>query len=234
MIGQIEEAILSRKLKPGDRLPAERMLQSKNKIGRGTVREALRALEQKGLIEIKKGARGGAFVKEVSVSQVSEVLSSLIHHRRVSLQHLAEFREIVESNAAAYAVERATPENIAALRELFNEALHLVQSGINYLDEFFLVEMKMHQELARMSSNPLFDWIVSTLTVNMMSYRSLLVDETEPQQMLEDWQEIIEAMENGEVMRARSIIRTHVLGFKRGMEDVADRTSFFKASDTKL
>jgi GntR family transcriptional repressor for pyruvate dehydrogenase complex len=61
---QIEEAILSRQLKAGDRLPSERELQETFRVSRGTLREALRVLEQKGLVTIKTGAKGGAVVRE--------------------------------------------------------------------------------------------------------------------------------------------------------------------------
>ncbi|NIQ94115.1 MAG: FadR family transcriptional regulator, partial [Desulfuromonadales bacterium] len=63
---------------------------------RGVVREALRALKQKGLIEIRKGARGGAFVKHIEVANVSESLALFLKLNRVSPEHLIEFRESVD------------------------------------------------------------------------------------------------------------------------------------------
>ncbi len=57
---QIQDAILTRELPPGSKLPAERELKEMFNTSRGTLREALRVLEQKGLIEIKLGVNGGA------------------------------------------------------------------------------------------------------------------------------------------------------------------------------
>jgi len=61
---QIEAAILEERILPGERLPSERELQVQFKTGRGVIREAIRALKQKGLIEIRKGGKGGAYVKK--------------------------------------------------------------------------------------------------------------------------------------------------------------------------
>ena len=87
IIKHLEKEILSRSLKPGDKLPSELELQEKFSVGRGTIREALRTLQQKGLIEIKKGAKGGVFVKEVDAEQVRDTLPTLMRHQRISRKH---------------------------------------------------------------------------------------------------------------------------------------------------
>ena len=70
----IKTAILSQKYKEGDRLPAERELATQFQVGRMTIREALRTLETKGLITIKKGSSGGAFVQPASPHQIAEII----------------------------------------------------------------------------------------------------------------------------------------------------------------
>jgi GntR family transcriptional repressor for pyruvate dehydrogenase complex len=64
LVAQIEGAILDGRLKAGDRLPAQRDLVEMFQTSRGPLREALRVLEQKGLLDIKRGVRGGAVVKQ--------------------------------------------------------------------------------------------------------------------------------------------------------------------------
>ncbi|MBW1890645.1 MAG: FadR family transcriptional regulator, partial [Deltaproteobacteria bacterium] len=117
IVGQIQEAILEGRLQTGDTLPSERDLKEMFNTSRGTLREALRVLEQKGLIEIKLGVGGGSVVKAVGVDKISESLALLIRTQRVSLNHLAEFREAVEGIIAAQAAERATPADIKQLKE---------------------------------------------------------------------------------------------------------------------
>jgi DNA-binding FadR family transcriptional regulator len=74
VIFQIQEAILQRSLKVGDKLPSERNLREIFKVSRGTLREALRALEQKKLIQIKTGVKGGAIVCHMDTKLMSESL----------------------------------------------------------------------------------------------------------------------------------------------------------------
>ena len=104
VVAQIQEAILSGDLKTGDTLPPERALREMFQVSRGTLREALRVLEQRGLIEIKLGMSGGAVVKALTTREVSRSLDLLIRYQRVSLRDLAEFREGVEGIVAGLAV----------------------------------------------------------------------------------------------------------------------------------
>ena len=227
VLNQVEKIILSRKLKPGDKLPPERELQEKYRTGRGTVREALRALEQKGLIDIKKGARGGAFVKEIDSEHVSETLALLIRHSRISMKHLAEFREVVETATAAYAGERATSEDIKKMKNLLEEGAGLLKSDEDELDKFYQWELNMHRELARISRNPVFEWISGTLYISMepLSFH-LNKSRTSHFELLADWKDIISAIENGEVMKATSILRIHVDRYRRAMEKEAGKKTF--------
>jgi DNA-binding FadR family transcriptional regulator len=223
---QIEAMILARKLRSGDRLPSERQLQVKYGIGRGTVREALRSLQQEGLIEVKRGARGGAFVKEVDSERVSETLATLIRHGGVSIEHLAEFREVIEPATAAFAAERATPEDIVKLRGLLGQGKELVKRGKRNLEGFYEWELNMHTELGRISRNPLFEWISRTQSLNLQHFSSLLHEQDRSHlEALEDWENLIESMEKREVMRVYSIVRTHVAHFKRLMGEVVKRQS---------
>jgi DNA-binding FadR family transcriptional regulator len=116
VVEQIQEAILDGRLKAGDTLPAERELKQMFNISRGTLREALRVLEQKGLIQIKLGVGGGSVVKAVDTDQISESLGLLIRSQKVSLNHLAEFREDVEGIVAANAARTSMTPEIASNR----------------------------------------------------------------------------------------------------------------------
>jgi len=109
VVEQIQEAIFDGRLETGQTLPAERELKGIFNISRGTLREALRVLEQKGLIEIKLGVGGGSIVKAVDIEQISESLGLLIRSQKVSLNHLAQFREDVESTIAAHACSPMAP-----------------------------------------------------------------------------------------------------------------------------
>ncbi|HEX5774008.1 MAG TPA: GntR family transcriptional regulator, partial [Geomobilimonas sp.] len=163
VVEQIQEAIVSGKLKAGDQLPPERELKELFTISRGTLREALRVLEQKGLIEIRTGVAGGSIVKGVSTQQVSESLDLLIRYKKVSLQNLAEFRVGLEGDVAAHAAERATEEDIARLRALLAKAAAYLDKGSEYWDSFIRTDEEIHLAIAETTHNPLFISVLATL-----------------------------------------------------------------------
>ncbi|MDO8944550.1 MAG: GntR family transcriptional regulator, partial [Desulfobacterales bacterium] len=136
VVAQIEDAILAGRVKTGDMLPSERDLKDMFRISRGTLREALRVLEQKGLIEIKLGVGGGSLVKTVDGGQVSESLGLLIRSQKVSLNQLAEFREGVEGTVAALAAERRSPADVERLRGLLDRACGCVEAGAARRNDF--------------------------------------------------------------------------------------------------
>ena len=222
ILSQVEHSILSRQLKPGDKLPPERELQEKYQIGRGTVREVLIALQQKGLIEIRKGSKGGAFVREMDAEHASETLALLIRHGRISVKHLADFREVVEVTTAAHAAERATAEDIRILKDLLIEGAGLIQSDEDSYRAFYRWELNMHRELARISCNPVFEWISGTLYISMEPLSFYINKyQTEHDEVFEDWKDIVESIERREVMKVISIVRAHMLRYRRIVEKEA-------------
>ena len=222
ILSQVEHSILTRQLKPGDKLPPERELQEQYHIGRGTVREVLIALQQKGLIEIRKGSKGGAFVREMDAEHASETLALLIRHGRISVKHLADFREVVEVTTAAHAAERATAEDIRILKDLLIEGAGLIHSDQDGYREFYRWELNMHRELARISRNPIFEWISGTLYISMEPLSFYINKyQTEHDEVFEDWKDIVESIERREVMKVISIVRAHMLRYRRIVEKEA-------------
>lgn len=107
---QIEAAIMNRDFLPGEKLPSERELQLQFGTGRGVVREALKILKQKDLLEIKKGSRGGAFVKEAEVGKISESLSLFLKQKQIEPEKLIEFRESIDETITVLSIARGSAE----------------------------------------------------------------------------------------------------------------------------
>ncbi len=101
VVDQIEEAIFLGNLKPGEKLYPERDLRDIFGVSRGTLREALRVLEQKNLIEIKLGPGGGAFIKRLDSKVKSDGLDLLIRHGKISFEDIIEFRESIDGEVAS-------------------------------------------------------------------------------------------------------------------------------------
>jgi GntR family transcriptional repressor for pyruvate dehydrogenase complex len=115
---QIRQAIVTGKLDQGERLPPERELAEQFGVSRVTVRDALRALEAMGLIEVRVGARGGAFVTVPTGSIVGQTMSDMMMMSAVTPEDIVEARLVVELGTVTLACARATDEDLAALKEL--------------------------------------------------------------------------------------------------------------------
>src|SRR3954463_10880410 len=115
---QIRQAIVTGKLDQGDRLPPERELAEQFGVSRVTVRDALRALEAMGLIEVRVGARGGAFVTVPTGSIVGQTMSDMMMMSAVTPEDIVEARLVVELGTVTLACSRATDDDVALLRNL--------------------------------------------------------------------------------------------------------------------
>lgn len=122
---QLRELIVSGDLAVGDRLPSEVELGERLGVSRATVREALRVLSAEGLIDTRKGARGGSFVTRLDVASLARTLgTSLVLLRAtedVTAREVTEARLLLQVAAVRAAARRATPEQVEHLRELVAE-----------------------------------------------------------------------------------------------------------------
>ena len=221
VIEQIEKAIVDRTFEPGERLPSPQDLQESLGISRGTLREALRVLEQKGLIEIKPGVGGGAVVKAVTTEQMSQGLALLIRYQRVSLNHIAEFRDSVEGSVAALAADRSTKKDIERLKGLLKEAHKHLKEGPSHWDAFIRVDEQLHLELARITGNPLYIFIERTVHENIHRYykKFLPWKKNVMKENYQDLCDIVVAIEERDGARASSLAQSHVHRFHQYMEE---------------
>jgi len=118
---RIETAISSGRLVPGERLSSERELAQRLKTSRVSVREAYRSLEELGLILVKRGAEGGAFVADVDHGPVSRSLSLMLRLGRTSHEELTEARLLLEPPIARLAARRSGPEDVERLSDLLRK-----------------------------------------------------------------------------------------------------------------
>ena len=123
---QIEEEIIAGEFKPGDKLPSERELEEIFGASRGTIRQSFRILEQKGVLEIKTGAHGGAFVREITPDEISKSIALLIRFNFVTPDHIAKFREGIEGSLIAnLAAENASQEDVQQLKAMLESLINL-------------------------------------------------------------------------------------------------------------
>jgi GntR family transcriptional regulator, transcriptional repressor for pyruvate dehydrogenase complex len=129
IVEQIRTLVRTEALKPGDRLPSERELGERMGVSRVTVREALRVLEAGGLVEIRVGARGGAFVTTPSAAKLGTELADLISLSPMTGAEVTEARQVFELGIVPLVVERATEEDVAALRAMIEQHRAALRGG---------------------------------------------------------------------------------------------------------
>jgi DNA-binding FadR family transcriptional regulator len=165
VVEQIQDAVISGKLEPGEKLPPERELKDMFNTSRGTLREALRVLEQKGLIEIKLGVSGGAIIKRIDSDPIAESLALLIRSGEVSLEHISEFRITMEGSLVELATKRATKKDIRILEKFYSTAEGFYEK--NDWENFLKTDEKMHTYIGIMTQNPVFQFIQKSIHDNI-------------------------------------------------------------------
>jgi len=220
VVNQIEEAILTGRIETGQTLPSERELKAMFQISRGTLREALRVLEQKGLIEIRLGVGGGSVVRTVDTGRISESLGLLIRSQKVSLNHLAEFREGMEGSIAAQAAERRNAADIRKLKDLLAVADDCMQAGHPRRDEFLEMDKQIHMTIAATTQNPIYQSVLASIHDNIHRYydRFLSMDDRELQENYRDLCDLVDAIDKGNAPGARRLARQHVQRFNGYMQ----------------
>jgi GntR family transcriptional repressor for pyruvate dehydrogenase complex len=119
VIEQIMNLIKNNKLKPGDKLSPERELAEKLSISRGSLREAFRVLESRGLIKSKPG--GGRYIREIRKNGHNSTENIILSLEKSSILELLEAREMFEVKIAKIAAQRATPEDIKLIEMVLNK-----------------------------------------------------------------------------------------------------------------
>ena len=215
VVEQIQTAICEGTLKQGDRLPSELKLGNMFNTSRGTVREALRVLEQKGLISIKTGVKGGATVKEANTEAMSDSMALLIRHQKVSLEHLAEFREFLEGYAAEKAALSDNLKLRDELKKLMSTIRRLIDSEPGDWKEFHRLDALFHGKVAQMADNPLIEANLTTVHENIHGYFHRFLPFSKDI-LLEDFNDLSiigEAINQRDPERAGEAARQHIRKF---------------------
>ncbi len=220
VVDQVQAAILDGKIEVGAKLPPERELCESFQVSRGSLREALRILEQKSLIEMRLGVNGGAYVKDANSELMAENLAMLIRSQSISLEHLAQFREGVESTVAGLAAETITEVDNKKLQALIEEAEVCRNKGLGSWDEFIQVDEKVHMEIARITGNPLYTFILNSVHDNMDRYyeKYLPAGEEELEENYQDLRNLVDAISQHDTKTARRMAIEHIRRFNAHMQ----------------
>jgi GntR family transcriptional regulator, transcriptional repressor for pyruvate dehydrogenase complex len=208
IVDQIRVLIRDGQLNAGDRLPSARELCERFGVSRVTVREALRSLEANGLVTIRVGARGGAFVTAPSSARVGEGIADLLSLSAVTPAEVTEARRVFEIGIVPLVCERADENDIAELLEICDRAEAALTDG-DYPVE---ISAEFHVRLARASHNAAIEMLAQSFREPMVM--SLRTAKTEDPQVgvlgTKEHRKFVEAVGQRDVATAESVMYGHL------------------------
>jgi GntR family transcriptional repressor for pyruvate dehydrogenase complex len=206
IVQQIEESVLNGSLKPGDQLPAERELAQHLGVSRTAVREAVKALREKGLVEAYSGR--GTFITDGTTHAARQSFDLMVKiGQQEGSTHLAELRLILEPGIAALAAERIEDEHLAAMRE----AVVVMDRAQKDREAYIEADLDFHLALAEAAGNPLILSLIDSIVGLLREQRIRIFNvEGGPQRGQSHHKRILEAIERHDPELARSAMRSHL------------------------
>jgi GntR family transcriptional repressor for pyruvate dehydrogenase complex len=208
IVGHIERAIYDGRLRQGQKLPPERQLARDLKASRVAVREALRTLELRGLVDVRQGSTGGYFVREVDDRPLVRDFETLFRLGRVSWSQLIEARHLIEPEVAALAAQRATEADLKNLGAALEQRWEHAVTGLPARQ----FDLEFHRALAEAARNPVHAVITHAL---IELEAEVLVPRPEPTeadstQVDAAHRRIYDAVAAGKADEARAAMAAHI------------------------
>jgi len=206
IVQQIEESILKGALKPGDQLPAERELAQRFGVSRTAVREAVKALREKGLVEAFTGR--GTFITDGTSQAIRQSLDLIAKIGQPDgSTDLAEVRAMLDPEIAALAATRAEEQHLATMRE----AIAVMDRSRQDPDAFIEADLDFHLSLAEAAANPLILSLIDSI-VGLLREQRLRIFNVDggPERGQFHHKRILEAIEQRDAEKARATMRAHL------------------------
>ena len=206
IVRQVKQLIAEGRFKSGDRLPPERELAEKFVVSRTSVREALRALESLGLIDIRPGE--GTFVREVSIDALVGPLALVMTSQREAIGELFEARRVLEPAIAALAARRATGDELAEMERILDAQAKEVGEGRTGVAQ----DTALHSAIAHSAHNRAITRIVGALMdLLALSREESLHTPGRPSRSHEDHRRILSAIKRRDETGAQQAMLDHLI-----------------------
>jgi GntR family transcriptional repressor for pyruvate dehydrogenase complex len=206
IVQQIEDSILKGTLKSGDQLPSERELALKFGVSRTAVREAVKALHEKGLVEAYSGR--GTFITNGTSEAVRQSINLMLRiDQSDGSENLAEVRQILEPEIAALAATRIQAQQIALMREAFS----VMNSALKDPDAYIEADLDFHLALAEAAENPLILSLLDSIVGLLREQRiKIFFEEGGPERGQYHHARILAAIEKRDAEASRAAMRDHL------------------------
>jgi DNA-binding FadR family transcriptional regulator len=209
---EIKKAILEKKFRQGDQLPSEPGLAAQFQVSRLTIREALRLLESKGLITIRKGSRGGVFIQSASKEQIADIIMDKLQLDGIKKEHVTETRVILERGIVKCAVQNAASEDFEKIERHLNEFKESMKSDPDEVPGRTLSQiLEFHQLLSEATHIP--PLIIFHRTIKTWAERKLvywLPTRKEKKDQYTSHKRIFEAIKARDGNTAQDLMEEHI------------------------
>ena len=218
IVEQIKRRILSGELRDGDQLPTERELAEQFGVSRTAVREAMKALAQSGLVEVRPGR--GTFVIYGASKAVRHSLDLMMRIGSHKWEDLVQIREILEPEIAALAALHATEEEIAAMQQ----AIATMDASLDDADAFIAADHAFHMAIAKGTHNQLIPLLIEPIVDLLHEQRKgIFYVEGGPQRGQYHHRRILEAILQRDPDTAREAMQAHLRQVRQDSQTAASR-----------
>ncbi|WP_376796587.1 FadR/GntR family transcriptional regulator [Thermogemmatispora sp.] len=211
---QIEERILRGELRSGDRLPSERELSEQFGASRTAVREAMKTLAQRGLVDMRPGR--GTIVINATSRAMQQTLELMVRvGREDGYANLVELRELLEPGIAALAATRATEEHLQRLRAVVEQ----MDASLHDVDAYIAADNDFHRTLATASGNRLILTFVDSI-VDLLSEQRKHISRIGGAMERAQYhhKRILEALSRRDAEAARAAMQEHLRQVRQDLE----------------
>lgn len=201
------ERILTGELRPGDRLPSERDLGDQFGVSRTVIREAVRSLQAKGVVDVRSGS--GVRVAAVAAAQVSESMRLYVNGAMggIGYDKVNEVRHTLEVDIAGYAALRGTPDEVRELGAVYER----MAAALDDVEAASVEDVRFHRQIAVLTHNELYGVMLDSISdVLLHIRRATLGAPQRPHGALAYHRDILDAIEAGDEQAARAAMRAHL------------------------
>jgi DNA-binding FadR family transcriptional regulator len=217
-------------IRPGDRLPAEGELAKRLGVSRGIVRETLRGLEERGIVEVRQG-RGATVTDTVAWNVLDpEVMRALIQTPDAGpvLRELLHCRKLIEIDAAGLAAEHATGDDLTQMTDAYSRMVAAAERAPNSGDAeeiFHAADTEFHRSIVNASGNRVLARLVEPIQATLRKARPALARPEERFDLaLPEHRRILSAIAEGDVDKARSAMADHLETVERHLREYEEHT----------
>lgn len=212
---RVREKLLQGELQPGDKLPPERDLALQLGVSRNVVREALRSLEIAGVVVLRKGAKGGAFIQEGDPSRIAGAFNDLITLNAISLKDLFEARTLILEVTIDQIFKQDLRPDFSRLEQIIDATRHAARE--NDIARRIQCAFEFYHELAVLSHNTVLVFTVDAQTELVQTFLRYRVADMSAETLIASREMFLVFLKEEKIEAAKIELRGHLARVHRSL-----------------